>query len=113
MSELRLIDADNLVNKLAAFARNLKRKKKTSVGVRYKQLDITQYVIQSIIKYINNGTFPVLEAEPVRHGKLVYKGRLLDCEYFNCSECETELSIVGNKPNYCPHCGARMDGDVT
>lgn len=56
---------------------------------------------------------PTIEAEPVRHGKLVYKGRLLDCEYFNCSECETELSIVGNKPNYCPNCGARMDGDVT
>jgi len=54
---------------------------------------------------------PTIEAEPVRHGKWIYNGSLLDREYFNCSECDAGLSIVGGKPNYCPRCGARMDGE--
>lgn len=34
--------------------------------------------------------------------------------YANCSECGYQIDVHENRgyPNYCEHCGARMDGDV-
>ena len=53
-----------------------------------------------------------LEAEPVRHGrweKSNYNGSLC------CSECKDvyidKTWFGGGKWNYCPNCGAKMDGD--
>ena len=43
---------------------------------------------------------PAVDAEPVRHGRWEHGMR--------CTQCgQIDLS----KPNYCPNCGARMDGD--
>jgi hypothetical protein len=62
---------------------------------------------------------PTIEAEPVKHGKWIY--REYDesdgsDEYYYCSEChEIALSEFGRytfvRSDYCPNCGARMDGD--
>ena len=57
---------------------------------------------------------PVVDAEPVRHG------RWLECEdgwgdtHYQCSECGAEWNLDAGTPDengmiYCPHCGARMD----
>lgn len=46
-----------------------------------------------------------IDAEPVRHGKWI-KVNPKDA-WYQCSEC---LGTSG-KWNYCPYCGARMDGD--
>lgn len=45
--------------------------------------------------------------EAVKHGRWV----CLEAEigYFACSECDHR--IMRAKCNYCPDCGARMDGD--
>lgn len=49
--------------------------------------------------------------ETVKHGRWVelHLGKL------RCSVCEKESMCVGwlidGKYDYCPHCGARMDGD--
>lgn len=52
---------------------------------------------------------PIVEAEPVRHGRWVsvYEG-----EWLKCSECESHWAsgLVDNcNMYYCPTCGARMD----
>ena len=59
---------------------------------------------------------PVIEAEPVRHGEWI----LNPCNLYNdatwvCSVCGNEWVLIDGTPldnqmNYCPKCGARMDG---
>lgn len=59
---------------------------------------------------------PSADVEPVRHGRWVRESVGSDNSsegYFKismaeCSECGT---CVMGKPNYCPNCGARMDGE--
>ena len=48
----------------------------------------------------------IADVEPVKHGHWI------ECNYgltFECSECKypTEYSLT----DYCPNCGAKMDGD--
>lgn len=48
---------------------------------------------------------PAADVQPVRHGRWVY-----DEGEFACSECDGVM--VRNVFNYCPWCGARMDGET-
>ena len=60
---------------------------------------------------------PAADIIPVRHG------RWIDCDTqcgISCSVCGTPVDDFFHsidyidleyKPNYCPHCGARMDGE--
>lgn len=52
---------------------------------------------------------PAIEAEPVRHGH--WKWNIAKTRPF-CSECAEEPYRASNNrlPNFCPNCGARMDG---
>lgn len=54
---------------------------------------------------------PTIEVQPVKHGKW---------DGYICSECNVcaDYFISGDfyfdeKPNFCPNCGARMDGENT
>lgn len=57
-------------------------------------------------------TCPAADVEPVRHG------RWIDCDdcygsYVRCSVCEDEFTNWEADcavTNFCPNCGARMDG---
>lgn len=50
-----------------------------------------------------------IDAEPVRHGKLISTGTCsLHCEIGECVVCKG-LNIVGAK--YCQWCGAKLDGE--
>lgn len=64
--------------------------------------------------------FPAADVAPVRHGKWgkepPYKS--IGGEYLKaliCSKCNSFFVSDGNKPwqmhNYCPNCGAKMDGE--
>lgn len=61
---------------------------------------------------------PTIEAEPVRHGRWegtadgYWNGELV-YDIWNCSECGFDADGADEKPdwNYCPNCGAKMDGD--
>lgn len=53
--------------------------------------------------------FPGVDAEPVQHGKWI-KGMLPTYGGWKCSLCNRSMQLL-TKPNYCPNCGARMDGD--
>ena len=55
--------------------------------------------ISCVIPHIVKET-PTVEAAPVRHGQWECGGV--------CSECG--LDTAEHKPNFCPHCGAKMDG---
>ena len=61
--------------------------------------------------------FPAADVAPVVHGKWVdWKPSHLGMEYsydtMACSECGyAMLNAVRIPANYCPNCGAKMDGD--
>lgn len=48
---------------------------------------------------------PTIEAEPVKHGEWVRED-----EYSDLWVCDQCGFAVEYKDNYCPNCGARMDG---
>lgn len=53
---------------------------------------------------------------PVVHGRWEIKTDDYDCEYAKCSVCGEEFYDANEDTiditfNYCPNCGARMDGD--
>ena len=57
---------------------------------------------------------PTADVVPVKHGHWEYDKHF---RFARCSECEAEFYICdleeisgGNLVNYCPNCGAKMDG---
>ena len=67
---------------------------------------------------------PIVDAEPVKHGHWKSSQGLAETGEVQCSNCKTiyyadDLYNVGETdengigqalmPNYCPHCGAKMD----
>jgi len=67
---------------------------------------LDEFDTESILRKV-----PSEDVQPVRHGKWVElepKGRFARTQYV-CSEC----GAINNKStNFCPNCGARMDGDT-
>ena len=62
--------------------------------------------------------FPATDVAPVRHGKWVHS-RYENCseqfEMVKCSCCGREayaMAFYVRDGNYCPNCGAKMDGDT-
>ena len=54
---------------------------------------------------------PTVDAEPMRHGYWIFNPKDAIEMMFTlpkCSECGAESPVDGN---YCPHCGAKMDGE--
>ena len=61
---------------------------------------------RGIVFSISDVRLPAADVAPVRHGHWI------ECNYgltFECSECKypTEYNLT----DYCPNCGAKMDGD--
>ena len=62
-----------------------------------------------------------IEVEPVRHGKWngtfrhvgknVNTGEPMDVFSYDCSVCNWHTGNQGKSFNYCPYCGAKMDGE--
>lgn len=48
---------------------------------------------------------PTADVEPVRHGR--WEQSIFAEDFKRCSVCS---SIWSRTSNYCPHCGAKMDG---
>ena len=84
------------------------------------QEDEIRPTLKSIREFIANR--PIVDAEPVRRGQWVFDENANDWSIggYVCSECQaknnnlpcvkvpTPLLFVG--ANYCPNCGAKMDG---
>lgn len=53
--------------------------------------------------------FTAADVAPVVHGRWKKSGSLLECQY--CGEIYSQLGgNAGKSWNYCPNCGAKMDG---
>lgn len=69
----------------------------------YEKTKAVEKVCCSVIdKKVNSPA----DIEIVRHGRWIISS---DGYYPYCSECKQEPK-GGNMTNYCPHCGAKMDG---
>ena len=60
---------------------------------------------------------PAADVAPVRHGRWIHS-RYEDCseqfELVKCSQCNHEayaMAFYVRGGNYCPNCGAKMDGE--
>ena len=104
---MRLIDADALKKLVKEFRDDA------------PQSSIRRYVCNVILSMLGDeNQTPTIEAEPVRHGRWVMtlytttskRGRVVSNKKFACSECC--YSNGRKRNNYCPNCGARMDGDT-
>jgi hypothetical protein len=59
---------------------------------------------------------PTADVVEVVHGEWIIKDDDYDCELMCCSVCKSEFydgdnDTVDCRHNYCPNCGAKMDGD--
>ena len=50
--------------------------------------------------------FPAADVAPVRHGRWIASHD----EFCACSICKYPVYVGWNQTNYCPNCGAKMDG---
>ena len=57
---------------------------------------------------------PYADVVPVVHGHFVYDGRRFagGVDWWHCSNCGRLASGVETRFDYCPWCGAKMDGDT-
>ena len=89
---MRLIDADALMKAIKSF--------------RWFGVPNTLKLMFDYLKIIINEQ-PTIEAAPVVHGRWKYV-EVIGFGYLStCSECGHH----DHETNYCPNCGARMDGD--
>ena len=96
---MRLIDAEKLAEVLNRYLAQL-RNSGISVGLRMG--------INTCLTFLNNAN--TIEAEPVKHGRWVEKEKYTFGIMYDCSLCENRILDNGHQWNYCPNCGAKMDG---
>ena len=53
---------------------------------------------------------PAADVALVRHGRWVEKEKYTFGIMYDCSLCEDRILDNGHPWNYCPNCGAKMDG---
>lgn len=56
-------------------------------------------------------SIPAADVAPVRHGKWIEKEKYTFGVLYDCSICDNRILDNGHSWNYCPNCGAKMDGD--
>ncbi len=99
---MRLIDADARVTV-------------QSFDEEHEEYVHTEMSVEEALDFATDeGCPPVVEAEPVRHGRwipmyeLTREGILPDEPMgYMCDQCKAKRK---KRLNYCPNCGARMDG---
>ena len=57
-------------------------------------------------------SIPAADVAPVVHGRWIHDGRRVESgiDWCHCSECGKSDNFCA-RTNYCPNCGAKMDGD--
>lgn len=92
----RYIDADRLLNEVTG-----------NGGVFVYGIDIIKAFISRITAQ------PTADVQEVKHGYWIYNLTYYESDECNCSLCGQLMTTAkGVRMNYCPNCGAKMDGDV-
>lgn len=92
---MRLIDADALIEEIG---KEIDEAKKAP---------LCDYCagMKNVIGIVKNQD----SVDPVKHGHWKFAKDV----YISCSVCDaTILLFNAENPNYCPHCGAKMDGEA-
>lgn len=57
---------------------------------------------------------PAADVVPVVHGNWIWNSLFSNELYsvLSCSHCGELIEVLINRPNYCPNCGAKMDGEA-
>jgi DNA-directed RNA polymerase subunit RPC12/RpoP len=57
---------------------------------------------------------PTLDLAPVVHGEWVFTETFADITFYKCSICSNDIGVDpffdDKVSNFCPNCGAKMDG---
>ena len=53
---------------------------------------------------------PAADVVPVVHGRWIEQEKYTFGTMYDCSICSTRILDNGHSWNYCPNCGAKMDG---
>lgn len=53
---------------------------------------------------------PAADVAPVRHGQWIEQEKYTFGTFYDCSICDNRILDNGHSWNYCPNCGAKMDG---
>ena len=64
--------------------------------------DIADRILDDVVE------IPISDVEEVKHGEWSLK-HIGVGHYWECSECEFKNAVMP-RTNYCPNCGAKMDG---
>lgn len=100
MSEVRLIDANALMEKVCG---NCQQKDCVP--------DATDTVYGCMFaESVEEAN--TIEAEPVRHGRWIEDGEICGIDKYKCSLCGGEVGGLLDNTKYCCFCGAKMDGGV-
>lgn len=82
--------------------------KREALIAKLKQMKLGEYGFAERLfadgVYAVIAAFPAADVAPVVHGHRVYVGGF----YARCSQCDGVLPLCAN---YCPNCGAKMDGE--
>ncbi len=92
---MRLIDADAILKKMRS-------------SMDMQELYLPTHFFDFVIEEM-----PTIETKPVKHGKWIIKHNLISCS--NCRKSNWDIVFKDTLDgfDFCPKCGARMDGVST
>lgn len=91
----RYIDADFVTENINLVLEEKKSEKETTAYFAFEQF-----------KFLL-GQAPTADVAEVKHGKFIKRTPCSEPECDQCGKCPK--LVFGMLPNYCPHCGAKMD----
>lgn len=104
---IRCIDAN-------ALQKRLERKKPGIANQRYTEgwNDCIMRVKSMVSTATTLENLPSADVAPVVHGRWIERQSPHAMEGISakCSACSKNVQYLGNPLNYCPNCGAKMDG---
>ena len=97
----RYIDADNLAQRIMYYMSHTPER----CGEHYAYKAALKEIVGS----------PTADVVEVKHGEWIEKEEVYGDVYYTCSECNNDWTTIDGTPqenfmNYCPYCGAKMDG---
>ena len=75
---------------------------------REAAIESLHVALDSAINALRNA--PSVDVAPVVHGRWIEQEKYTFGVMYDCSICGDRILDTGHSWNYCPNCGAKMDG---